>query len=447
VKNRSVLLAVILLLVVITVPSIVYSSLVSTVTIPTSGVISGSEVTALSGSAHDIQAAINVVAASGGGTVHIPAGNFTFNIVSDGFMSISNQRCGVQVPGGVSIIGAGNNQTILNVPVDAWDSANHGTYVKNYMFVLNGQNNKPIRISGIYFQGSVDYTGGPTTDTYAKLSAVCAYGVRDYRIDHCTFMDFTDMAILTTNNYVRNPQGNCGLIDHCIIDNPYKDVYLARTGGNPLWGYGIVVGGDENYPTFNPDYTQYFGQYHHDITYIEDCTIARTRHAVAGGSQSNAFYVLRYSTLTDMIVAGYASYQDVHGGGEGAECYGNTIINTPADYRSGYSSGDYIGIGFYSRGGFALYHDNTIRNFQNGQGIVLANDQSAYAEYRTRNVWIWNNNYVNCETQVGTAPNAFPIRENIEYFLRAPTQAQDGFTYVPYQYPFPLTSEGMLDPV
>ncbi len=434
--------AIVLILVGILATSYAFSALSRSVIIVTNGIISGSEITAQSGSPADIQTAVNAVAAAGGGKVHIPAGNFTFNILQDGFNGLGC-KTGVQVPGGVNVIGAGNNQTILYVPINAWDSANHGTYVKTVMFTLNGANNRPIRISGIYFQGSVNYSGGPTTDTYAQLSGILSVGVKDFRIDHCKFVDFTDYAIMATNNWVNNPNGNCGVIDHCSIDNPYKNIYLQLTGGQPLWAYGIIVAGT-GWPTFNTDYTQFFGQYHHDIVYIEDCDFARCRHMIAGGSQSNAFYVLRYSTMTDMILAGYGSYQDVHGGGEGAECYGNTIINTRVDSRSENPPesdfGKYAGIGFYSRGGFALYYNNTIRNFEIGSGITLANDQSN-SNYRTRNVWIWNNTYVNVATQLNTMPNSFPIRENIEYFLRAPSQTQDGFTYTPYPYPHPLTIE------
>jgi hypothetical protein len=394
-------------------------------------------ITAASGTAADIQAAVDQADAAGGGTVFIPAGNFTF-IVSQSKACLNNRPCGVQIPGDVNLIGAGNNQTILYCPTTGWDSTADR---QERMIVGDGRNNKPIRISGILFQGSVVMEPGSVEHS---LTAIEMLGVKDFRIDHSTFIDFSGSAIGTTNNYVLNPSGNRGVIDHCVIDNPYKDDFYDRTGNFPYWAYGIVVGG--GYPSipWDPDWTHFFGKYRHDITYIEDCSISRCRHAVAGGSLSYGYYVLRGSVLTDMIVAGYGSYQDVHGGGQGAECYNNTVINTPYDHRSISNPnywGKYAGIGFYSRGGFALYYNNTIMNIQNGAGITLANDQSMWDFAKLNGVWVWNNNFVNVDTQVSTAPNAYPIREGIEYFLRAPNQAQDGFTYTPYPYPHPLAVE------
>jgi hypothetical protein len=401
----------------------------------------GGDAYASSGSAPDIQAAVNLVASHGGGTVHIPAGNFTFNINQNN-IGINNYPVGVQIPGGVNVIGAGQGLTILYCPLTGWKSSGGDpqTVYLNTMVVGDGTNNRPIRISGITFIGSVDQSFGADDDLHA-LSGISLYGVRDFRIDHCQFLDFTQHAIGTDNNYVQNPSGNCGVIDHCTIDNPYKDTFLANTGNIALWGYGIQVGGGFPTEPWNPNWSQFFGQYRHDITYIEDCTISRCRHAVAGEPQNYGFYVLRHCTLIDMVQAGYGSYHDSHGGSQGSECYDNTIINTPVDNRSTTGShwGEYEGIGFYPRGGFGLFYNNTIQNFQVGSAITLANDQSAWAFARLNGVWIWGNNYMNCTTQLTLMPGAFTITENVEYFLRAPSQAQDGFTYTPYVYPHPLT--------
>jgi hypothetical protein len=404
------------------------------------GTISNS-IYALSGSAIDIQTAVNIISAKGGGTVYIPAGTFTFNI-NQSNIGLPSYPIGVQIPGGVNVIGAGSNSTILSCPLTGWKSSGGtpGTVYLNTMFIGDGTNNQPIRISGITFIGSVDQSSG-ADDNFHALSGIRLYGVKDFRIDHCKFLDFTQCAIGTDNNYVGNPTGNCGVIDHCIIDNPYKDTFYTNTGNQPFWAYGIQVGGPYGYNSWDPDWTHFFGQYRHDITYIEDCTISSCRHAIAGEPQSYGFYVLRHCTMTDMIVAGYGSYQDVHGGGEGCECYDNTIINTPVDYRSAHNHwGEYQGIGFYPRGGFGLFYNNTIQNFQDsGSAITLANDQSSWGYARLNGVWIWDNNYVNCPTQLTLMPGAFTITQNVEYFLRSPNQAQDGFTYIPYPYPHPLT--------
>ena len=74
------------------------SALTSTATIHNNGIIfegyEGSEITAQSGSVSDIQAAVDTIANVGGGTVHIPLGNFTFDILHEG----SGGVCELQGP-------------------------------------------------------------------------------------------------------------------------------------------------------------------------------------------------------------------------------------------------------------------------------------------------------------------------------------------------------------
>ena len=394
--------------------SSVFSSVTNSASIANTGKISTKQVYAKSGSSADIQAAVDAVAAAGGGTVYVPAGNFSFHIPPDRY-GINNRQAGVIVQGGVNVIGAGIGQTILTGIDYAGDCR---------MFLLDGSNNKPIRISGISFKGLV-----VDENTNCISGGIDETGVRDFRIDHCSFEDFAGFGVGTTNNYVHNPTGNCGVIDHCTFDNPYKAVWEAR-GDRAMWGYGIIVGGNGQ-GSWDPDWKQFFGQYRHDIIYIEDCSFTRCRHCIAGNSQDSAFYVVRFCNLTEMMPRTYGSYVDVHGGSQGVEAYGNTVIN----------SGATDGTGIAPRGGFSLIYNNTVKDIPGaGAGIKLVNDQSI-STYRLNGAWVWNNTFVNVTTPFDTAPNAFPIRENIEYFLRAPTQAQDGFTYTPYPYPHPLALE------
>lgn len=425
-KSSALLLFSVIILEIVTL-SPAFSLLIGSLVINNIGKISLS-ITAQSGSSIDIQTAVNAMGAAGGGTVYVPAGNFTFNI-NFTVVRVNNQYAGVQIPGGVSVIGVGNNQTILFCPLTSW---NYSLMIGQALFMLNGLNSKPIRISGIYFQGSVNTSSG--ADDNRNLCGILSYGVKDYRIDHCTFIDFCNLAIQVSNNYVT--KWNRGVIDHCIFDNPYKETFLALTGNRPYWAYGIGVNGEPW--TFDSNWDNWFGQYRNNTCVIEDCSFARCRHMVAGGQ--NGYYILRYSNMTDMIVGGYGSYQDVHGGGEGCEVYNCTIINTALDNRSYAdqppkgSGTTYLGIGLYSRGGFALYYNNTIKYFNASasSAITLTNDQSNYT-LRTTGVWIWNNMFVDVTTQLGITPNAFPIDEGVDYFR----YAKPG--YVPYTYPHPLT--------
>lgn len=384
------------------------------------------DVIAKSGSAEDIQAAVDKVAAAGGGNVFIPEGNFTFKI-NYTLIRINNRYAGVQIPGGVNIFGAGTNKTILYTPISAWNIS-----LSSSMFVVDGSNDKPVRISGITFQGSVNLSWSASDDI--SLSGILLYGVKDYRIDHNIFLDFPSTAIGVSGNYVH--KWNRGVIDHNIFDNPYKDIFWNYTGNLPYWGYGVIVGGD--YPNY-PPMEYYLGNYNNNTAFIEDNSFARHRHSVAMSAEGG-WAVVRNNNFTTMIVSYYGSYIDAHGGARGYEVYNNIINNSPTDYRSvgnqsGYY-GKYMGIGVNPRGGSGVIYNNKFINFVEGATIVLSNDQSN-PTYRLNGFWIWNNTFINVATQLDTSPGDFNITEGVEYFLYAKPN------YTSYTYPHPLTLEGL----
>jgi len=371
---------VLLLGIIIIAPAI--SSLTNTVIIRSTGAISAKYIVARSGYPEDIQAAVDAVAAAGGGTVYVPAGTFDWNGET------------VNIPAGVSVIGAGQNNTILNQTM---------TPPFPVMFSISGsgQTNKPVRISSITFKGKVvgdDDVLGPCIDIE---------NVIDYRIDHCDFIDFPNYAIWVGGN-----SGCRGVIDHCNFNCAYKD-RLGILGG---WGYGVIVSSD-NYRDWDDDITHFLGKYEtiprlFPVAYIEDCYFYKTRHAVA--SNQLGWYVFRYNT----VYQDWNSGVDVHGssptaaGGRGGEVYNNYIIAP-------------IGIGF--RGGSGVIFNNT------GESPIWVMKDIEGTPLRPLNkLWIWNNDgeFVNYDGY---------YKENVNYFLRAPNQQQDGFTYTPYPYPHPLT--------
>jgi len=364
----------------------VISSLTNSVIIPNTGKISSNNITARSGSPEDIQAAVNAMTAAGGGTVYIPEGNFSFVI---------SGSIGVTVPGGVDIFGQGVGKTILRQPSDP--PAN------SIMFYLDGSNNKPIRISGIFFQGYVK-----TTEDYSP-QAIEIDAVKDFRIDHCRFEDFSGHAVGVGGQYR-------GLVDHCDFDNPYK---LTLSG--TAWGYGIIVWGDEE--TWN-NIDWYLGQYDgkYCIMYIEDCTFKRTRHAIAGNG--GGFYIVRHCTFTDPDPYNFGQL-DVHGGiggggigGRGLEAYNNTIVGA-----EGYDASQ----AFWLRGGGGVVYNNTMQNIWYGVGLYSEDGQQQ--KCKLHDLWVWGNS-MDRGTLIN---NAGGFTQNVDYFL----YAKSGYT--PYPYPHPLT--------
>jgi len=397
------LIVIILLMGVLTLTPVL-SSITETAVIGSTGTIASesnpSEITAQSGSPGHIQAAVNQMAAAGGGTVRIPEGTFNFNDET------------VDIPGGVNVIGAGIGKTILQQTK---------AMPFHTMFYLESKNGKPIRISGIEFRGLV--TSNDRTGSHAG-NAIEIFRGTDIRIDHNKFIDFPDSAIWVGNYYTDIPQPKC-VIDHNIIDNPYKDT----VGG--IWGYGIEVIGPAG-QSF-PDITQFLGKYEtipsrYPVAYIEDNVISRTRHAIA--SNQGGWYVARYNSISQGRPAGYG-YIDVHGanqasvGGRGLEAYNNQL------------NGNSIAgaLGFAMRGGGGAIYDNTFSNFQDAIRILRDND---YAIIPLSQLYIWSNNFVNTDNQINNYDHVYD--QNVHYFLREPNQAQDGFTYTPYPYPHPLTT-------
>jgi hypothetical protein len=230
---------------------------------------------AKSGSAKDIQGAVDAIASTpeGMGVVYIPEGNFSFDI------NITT-NIGVTIPGGISIIGAGINRTILYMSEKtAPDTTGKRRAI---MFYVDGSNGKPVRISGISFKGYVNYSktcrensdcdNYPDEPEWGATGGVVISNGRHFRIDNCSFKDFTNAAIsISSLSY--------GVIDHCSIDNPYKDyptVASTNSTGRKVWGYGIIVGGTGAWPKIEDVLGKYDGK--NVVVYIEDCNFSRTRH-------------------------------------------------------------------------------------------------------------------------------------------------------------------------
>jgi hypothetical protein len=422
------------------------AQLTNTAKIHNTGQISVNKIWAKSGSAEDIQAAVDAVAAAGGGIVYVPAGNFFFNSERTTY---NGRRVGVAIPGGVSVIGAGKDVTIL--------TSLQPTYTHSAMFFCDGSNDRPIRISGITFVG---YVAGDIDDgTYPYVGyGVYMWCCKKFRVDHCKFLNFPDAGVgcqvyseaSKGENGVYQFYWNWGLIDHCDFDNPYKD----ERSGTWYWGYGVNVGGPggpyawlynlsdilgrwdiETNPVrcalyqWNSSEQRYYlvdpygGKYFRWLVYIEDCNFTRTRHATT--SYGSAFYVVRYCTFTEPRPKGYPM-SDVHGslqvggmGGRGLESYDNVYYAA-----QGYA----YSCAFGMRGGGGVIFNNTIYNCR--EGVGLSKDQDTTPDFLVNDLWIWGNNFVNVTYPISDPQNLYT--EGEDYRLQARPN------YVPYPYPHPL---------
>jgi hypothetical protein len=395
-----------------------YAAMTQSALITNYAAISLSNVTARSGSPADIQTAVNAVAAAGGGTVHVPAGNFTWTGGT------------VTIPGGVNVIGAsyagcmdhGNN----------WASYTATTILHNTvlpaddMFSVDGRNGRATRISGIQFESKA-----PTNAANeAGSRGIYLWQCLNYRVDHCTFINFIDAAVFPDAND-GDSGSHCayGVIDHCVVNNPYK-----LTGSGWLWGYGLYARGDmkPHYNNWDTNLLHFLGIYGPipgcSLMYVEDCHFSYCRHCT-DGLQGN-WNVVRFN-LCDHGYPNYGSI-DLHGssgtdwyGGRGMEVYNNTVI--------GVSGSDGNNAAVRLRGGAGFIYNNNYTSVDSGSYCVqLDNYDYDTSEPLTNinNTYVWSNTYSNC---IGL--NVLQGTQNVNYFLRAPSQSSDGFTYIPYTYP------------
>jgi hypothetical protein len=418
-----------------------FSALIVSVSITSSGQIV-KWVNAASGSPIDIQAAVNTLGSSGG-TVYIPAGTYQWHGET------------VTIPGGVNVFGASlagcqgheNNWTSYTATTVLHEN------IPDYgMFQIDGSNGKSSRISGIQFESSAP--ANPTTENdlannQGKGVGLSVFRMANFRIDHCTFINWVNIAVSATCEDASHSNTSCyGVIDHCVVDNPYKT--SPTTGW--LWGYGFYAVGNLNpqwgsaWNNWDPDVTHFAGVYGYKIgtttMYVEDCHFTRCRHSTDG--ITGGWGVVRYN-LVDNSIPPYGD-ADSHGSAawvsaRGFEVYNNTFLESSNDDGT-YGCGD---IAVRLRDGSGLVYNNTFIVTPSNAGgskpayfIYLDDDNAAggnlYPSTRISQTYIWNNTYIGSLF----LNNRDSYTQNTQYFLRAPSQAQDGFTYSPYVYPHPL---------
>ena len=393
-------------------------------------------VTAKSGSAKDIQAAVNQIVAGGIGNVYIPSGTFNFVNVGEPWVTVS-------IPAGVNLFGAPTQRyangsvvswnTILEMPYEAPDSS--------CWFYIDGiGTNTTTRISDIKLVGWRYTHNSSTTMYYGIYLEQCL----DFRIDHCDFQDICGSAIWVdgydggTGGY-QYTENNCsGVIDHCILNNTYGDpgwqVYENRTLG---YGIGMRRWACDVWDT---NVSSFWGQYTNYTIVIEDNYFSKWRHSTC--SNDGFRQIVRFNIFEGCYgigeVDGHGSYADDYHpnavGTRSMEIYNNTFQNPDTRWNANTFA-------LNIRRGSVLAFNNTLIGYY---GLLdFNNDFGNYAPYcpqcAVNDTYVWNNNLGNGTLIHYDADSV----ENVNYFLRAPNLQQDGLTYTPYPYPDPLTLVGV----
>jgi len=364
-----------------------------------------------------VQTAINN--ANDGDTIYVDSGSCTW-------------LSGVSWPNkGITIQGAGIDQTTIII-----GSA-------NTMFSITGSSNN-LRITG--FTLDLNNRAG------MNLAGISIAGDHhNFRIDHNKITNSGNQRPIRISGYCD------GVIDHNeFYNNRFTDVTVFAggnlTAGNASWNRPFNLGESDGV-TFVEDNT---------FTYDFCATDGPAGHAMSSGNGGR--YVFRYNTINACYDPGPPAHQvgapiDVHGacffnpnsdddrGAVSYEIYGNTI-ESDTSYR-----------GMFIRGGTGVIYDNRfVGNF--AHEIDLTNYRSRVnncvgncggccdcsAGYpcldQIKDLYIWNNTHGgNIVEPHVVSDSCVPthIRENRDYFFRAPESGDNIYLYTPYTYPHPLT--------
>lgn len=386
------------------------SSLIANVVVRSTGqILIGAD--ARSGSAKDIQAAVDWVVGHGGiGNVYIPEGTWNW-------VNIGESWTEVAVPAGVNIFGAPTERyangsvvqwkTIITVPYDPPSSV--------AFFSVEGTSDpdEPTRISDIEILG---YRYSHTSSTSMQVG-IWISNVINFRVDHCYFRDTCWGGVHVVGSDLQNGLDTaCGVIDHCKLVNT---VGVVEPWDNRTLDYGVYVsrggGWSIDYSPWESDITKVLGKYTNYTVFVEDCYFEKWRHCVV--SRDGAHIVLRHSIIKNDY--GYGSV-DIHGDSPGRayEIYNCTFSGCEED-------------AIWWRAGGGVVFNNTVTDYTVFAYLTRENTDSKYWPH---DIWVWNNKLPTGVSPVTT--DGGPVKD-VDYFLHAPYT----FTYTPYQYPHPLTSE------
>lgn len=271
----------------------------------------------------DVQVAIDL--ANDGDTVFVPAGTAIWRSPEEGKPAIKIKQKSI------TLMGAGIDQTIII------DSTLYGWY--EVCILLEGEEGKPVRITGFSFEGYVE-------PELIHIRGTC----KNFRIDHCSFKDHTQEAVHTYGS-------TYGVIDHCTFTSDSSEtrfrcvIVSDERFGDSSWARPLSLGTTE-------------------AVYVEDCFMdfkgepgefmGNIIDANFGGR-----YVFRYNYVINKYIEAHSGCPNGGRSTFSYEIYGNTLEAKIPTYRP-----------FLMRGGTGVIFDNVITGDWNSVDIHVDNQRS-----------------------------------------------------------------------
>lgn len=409
------------------------------------GVMAGNE-TASSCSASDIQSAIDTCIAGGGGVITIPACDYTNSWGASDSISVVSDIA-------YYIRGAGSSSTKIGYA----DNVAHS----GYMWQFRGAGFKEL--SGIYMEGNY------STSTYQVDSPLRVWSYSGAsRPTNSIIYD-----IITKNFSVRSKfchttglvVYNCTF--HQVLDAGQYHFDVYDDAAVDWEEDGISFPDDFGTNNFNVFFegNTFYGAHHPISTFVRAKVVVRYNNFIVnpeqieGDNQGNLdAHDPGWGCCSDDNLPDANSW---YHGGQAYEIYNNHFTRTGAHIGGGYavrirSGAAIITKNYFENQGSAICyvldsHSAAGGLCDSGHGwaqdhsIVYGHspstscDTTDYCCDKPDPGYIWDNSYNNNDDNFTEEGATAGISENVDYFFRAPTQVDDGFTWSAYTCPHPLT--------
>lgn len=370
-------------------------------------------VKAASCSQRDVQDAID--AARGGDVVEVPAGTARW-------VAADRRRPAVLISGKViTLRGAGMDQTVIT----------DGNTVAWQDLLIWIQGEKPARVTGFTFEGSIDRNRG--------AAAIAVRGdCRNWRIDHCRFRG--------SPRGVWAYGGCFGLVDNCSFLDVGQGVVM-KGHGSRSWERPLALGLPE-------------------AVYIEDCSFR------GGGSATDGYHGARFAFRHNLLVDTHVAQHGCDSGGYRStfsyEVYDNVISKEKLKSWE-------VPRAMHLRGGTGVVFNNKLIGYTTGIDVANYRSSEALRElcgkwglcdgknpidgneepngYPSRDqigrsthqllepLYEWNNTLDGQDADIHVSTGVQHIEEGRDFHNDSPRPG-----YKPYAYPHPLRGRWPLEP-